>query len=254
MAKKEEQIEGQMSLAMCLNSEHYVVQSNNFVNTKQHLNKNEGKLIRTAIMQIKREDKELKPYVITVSEFADLIGTSKNDVYRDIRKICMGITKKPVEIKQKREVTGKIVEQWAAIPWTKRCEYDTGTGMIYITLNDELKPFLLDLQEQYTQYTLDNILGMKSQYGFRLFELIQSRIMARVIPKSGISVEVMLDDLRDSLGLEGKYKTFGSLRQKVIDAGVQDINTYTLYRVTYDYIKERSKIIGLRFHVNMSYH
>ena len=42
MAKKEEQIEGQMSLAMCLNSEHYVVQSNNFVNTKQHLNKNEG--------------------------------------------------------------------------------------------------------------------------------------------------------------------------------------------------------------------
>ena len=78
--------------------------------------------------------------------------------------------------------------------------------------------------------------------------------MARVIPKSGISVEVMLDDLRDSLGLEGKYKTFGSLRQKVIDAGVQDINTYTLYRVTYDYIKERSKIIGLRFHVNMSYH
>ena len=57
MTKKEEQIEGQMSLAMCLNSEHYVVQSNNFVNTKQHLNKNEGKLIRTAIMQIKREDK-----------------------------------------------------------------------------------------------------------------------------------------------------------------------------------------------------
>lgn len=59
-------------------------------------------------------------------------------------------------------------------------------------LNDDLKPFLLQLKEHYTQYTLDNIMAMKSTYSIRIFELLQEKIKTKVIGRSGKYVQISL--------------------------------------------------------------
>ena len=43
-----------------------------------------------------------------------------------------------------------------------------------------MKPYLLGLQNNYTEYTLDNILAMKSVYGIRIFELLQEKTISTV--------------------------------------------------------------------------
>lgn len=148
----------------------------------------------------------------------------------------------------------KSVIFWVKIPWVTRCEYNSDVGLA-LQLNDLLKPLLLNLQEHYTQYTLDEVLVMKSVYAIRLYELLQSRIMTRVLPKSGTDIELSIDTIKECCGCEGKsYNTFSNFKIRVIDAGVKEINEKTVYTLSYDYIKSGKAVTGLIFHINTKYH
>ena len=44
------------------------------INGRQTLSINKAKLVRMAIMQITRENKEFKPYIIKIKKFAELLN------------------------------------------------------------------------------------------------------------------------------------------------------------------------------------
>lgn len=50
-------------------------------------------------MQIKYDDTELKPYVITIADLSELLGISRSNIYRDIDEITDDIINNPVFIK-----------------------------------------------------------------------------------------------------------------------------------------------------------
>lgn len=251
MSRGGKQIDGQLSFDFCLDTRNYVVQANALIGGKQALKINSAKLIRAAIMQVVYDDEELKPYVITIQELSDLLDISASNIYRDIDEITDDIINNPVFVK---EETGKKT-RWIKIPWVQRCEYHSDIG-VAIKLNDELKPFLLNLKEHYTQYSLDNILAMKSVYAIRLFEMLQEKIIFRVLPKDGTFVEIPIDTIRECCGVDElkSYKLFSNLKAKVIDAAVNEINRVTMYKVSYTYIKKGRTVIAINFHVNMKYH
>lgn len=250
MARGKKQIEGQLSFDFCLDTRNYVCQANSLVGGKQALKLNSAKLIRAAIMQVVRDDEELKPYIITISELAELLNVPKSNIYRDIDDITDDILNNPVYI---REEVGKKV-RWIKIPWVTRCEYNSDIG-VAIKLNDELKPFLINLKDHYTQYTLDSILVMKSVYAIRIYELLQSEIMTRILPRAGTDIELSVETLKECCGCESKaYNTFSNFRNRVIDIAVKEINEKTLYTLSYDYVKKGKSVIGLIFHINMKYH
>ena len=230
MARGGKQIEGQLSFDFCLDTRNYVCQANSLVGGKQALKLNSAKLIRAAIMQVVRDDEELKPYIITISELAELLNVPKSNIYRDIDDITDDILNNPVYI---REEVGKKV-RWIKIPWVTRCEYNSDIG-VAIKLNDELKPFLINLKDHYTQYTLDSILVMKSVYAIRIYELLQSEIMTRILPRAGTDIELSVETLKECCGCESKaYNTFSNFRNRVIDIAVKEINEKTLYTLSYD--------------------
>lgn len=250
MGRGGKQMEGQLSFDFCLDTRNYVCQANALVGGKQALKLNSAKLIRAAIMQVVRDDEELKPYIITISELAELLNVPKSNIYRDIDDITDDILNNPVYI---REEAGKKV-RWIKIPWVTRCEYNSDIG-VALKLNDELKPFLLNLKEHYTQYTLDSILVMKSVYAIRLYELLQSKIMTRILPRAGTDIELSVETLKECCGCESKaYNTFSNFRNRVIDIAVKEINEKTLFTLSYDYVKKGKSVIALVFHINMMYH
>jgi len=254
MARGNKQIEGQLSFDFCLDTRNYVCQANSLVGGKQALKLNSAKLIRAAIMQIVKEDEELKPYIITIAELAKLLNVPKSNIYRDIDDITDDILNNPVYVREETYSSSGKKIRWIKMPWVTRCEYHSDVG-VALKLNDELKPLLLNLHDHYTQYALDEILVMKSVYAIRLYELLQSKIMYRVLPRSGTDIELAIDTIKECCGCEGKsYNTFANLRNRVIDVGVREINEKTLYTLSYDYMKKGKTVIGLVFHINMKYH
>jgi len=248
--KGKQKPEGQLSFDFCLDARNYVVQANNLIGGRQALKLNSAKLIRSAIMQVVRDDEELKPYIITIKELAKLLGISASNVYRDVEEITDDIIKNPVYVRE--ETTGKPI-RWIKIPWVSKCEYNSDIG-VAIKLNEELKPFLINLKEHYTQYTLQEVLTMKSVYAIRIFEMLQSKIMSKVLPKEGSDIEISVQEIRECCNCEDKYPAFGNLKDKVIDRAVTEINRVTMFTVDYSYRKKSRNVVAIIFHVNMMYH
>lgn len=250
MPRGNKQIDGQVTFDFCIDTRNYVVQANSLIGGKQALKLNSAKLIRSAIMQVVREDEELKPYIITIKDLSVLLGVPASNIYRDVENITDDIIKNPVYIRE--EKNGKTVN-FIKIPWVTRCEYKADAG-IALKLNEELKPFLINLKEHYTQYTLQEILAMKSVYGIRIFEMLQSKIMSRFIPKEGVSLVVPVQEIRECCDCEDKYPAFGNFRDKVIQQAVKEINRVTMFKVDYSYIKKSRSVVKIKFNVNIRYH
>lgn len=250
MPRGRKQVDGQISFDFCIDARNYVVQANNLIGGKQALKLNSAKLIRSAIMQVVREDEELKPYIITIKDLSELLGVPASNIYRDVDEITDDIIKNPVYIREERN--GKTID-FIKIPWVTRCEYKSDVG-IALKLNEELKPFLINLKEHYTQYTLQEVLAMKSVYGIRIFEVLQSKIMSRVLPKDGIVVILSVQEIRECCDCEDKYPAFGNFRDKVIDKAVKEINRVTMFKVVYSYIKKARSVVEIKFDINMRYH
>lgn len=207
---------------------------------------NSTKLLRNAIMQVVKEDDELKPYIITIKDFAKFLKIDESNIYKYADEITDDIIKNPVYV---REDSGK----WMKIPWVSKCEYDPDKG-IALKLNEELKPFLIKLKDHCTQYIIQDSLAMKSVYAIRIYELLQSRIMAKIPPKKGIYIDISVQEIKECCKCGDKYKEFSNFRIKVLDKAKDEINRGTMYVMDYSYIKSGRTIVGIKFYVNMCYH
>lgn len=130
-------------------------------------------------MQLNRTDEELKSYFISFRTAKMLYQWLI--LYRDMDTITDDILTNHVAIKDYQQ--GKFMK----IQWVTACAYEKGVGLA-VKMNPLLKPFLLGLQERYTQYQLENILAMKSVYAIRIYELLMKEQMTRFIPADGVSV------------------------------------------------------------------
>lgn len=245
MARSRKQIKGQLSFDFCLDARNYVVQANALIGGKQALKLNSAKLIRSAIMQVVRDDEELKPYIITINELSDLLNVPASNIYRDIEDMTDDIVKNPVYIREMKN--GKTI-RFIKIPWVAWCEYKADVG-IAIKLNEKLKPFLIDLKENYTQYTLQEVLAMKSVYAIRIFEILQSKIMNNTVPRNGTHIILSVQELRECCDCEDKYPAFGNFKNKVIDKAVNEINRVTYYDLTFTYQKNGRSVVAIDFFI-----
>ena len=247
MGKKTLQIDGQLCFDMSTKSDNYVVQANELIEGKQNLKLNSAKIMRALIMQIKPDDDELKSYIIGIPELSKMLDIGAENLYRNIDSITDDILRNHVAIKDQRQ--GKFIK----IQWVTACAYQKGIGLA-VKMNPLLKPFLLNLQEHYTQYQLENILAMKSVYAIRIYELIQKEQIVRYVPKEGTYIVLTVKAIREACNCEEKYTKISQFKAKVIDVAVKEIQRTTMYRVSYDCLKKGRSIDAIRFYINLSYY
>lgn len=249
MSRGKKQVDGQLVFEMCLNTGNYVVQSNSLVGGRQALSINSAKIVRTAIMQVVRDDIDMKPYIVTIPELSEILNISRSNLYRDIDSITNEIMESHVDVRA--DSAEKV--KFKKINWVSFIEYQSDIGLA-IKLNNDLKPYLLNLKEKYTQYTLDNILAMKSIYAIRIFELLQEKILLKLIPLNGLDICMLIDYIRECCDCEDKYLKFSHFKSRVLDSAMKEINRVTLYHVEYLCLKKGKKIDRILFHINMKYH
>lgn len=223
-------------------TDYSVVMANDMVKGCSELSLNELKLLRTIIMQIKPEDTELYPYMITVKDFQKMLGVSEKYIYRDAQKMCIHLLREVILIGD-----GNPKHRWKAFQWVSMCEYDSGT--FYIKLNDALKPYIIGLQRFYTKFSLSDIVQLNSTYSIRLLELIYEAMRnAPVYGDKSTEVYIPLDVLRKATNTEKKYTSISNWIRRVIDIPLSEINQKNgKYHFTYRPYKESRKIVGFYF-------
>ena len=108
-----------------------------------------------------------------------------------------------------------------------------------------LEPYLLNLKETYTKYRLGYVINFKSEYSFRLYEIMKQ------YEKIGERT-VLVEELKELLMIDNnKYQKYSHLKSFVIQKAMQEINQYSDIKINLEKEeKEGKKVVGLVFSIN----
>lgn len=213
-----------------------VVKHNDLIQKATYnLTATEQKLIIYAISKIKPTDKELDKIEIRVEDFCRICGIDKTYFYTEFKEIIDNLDAKSYWVQTDKKLF--------KFRWFSEAEYVNGEGKVRVLLNTNLKQYLIDLKDHFTEYELYNILALKSKHSIRLFELFKSYSY-----QSYISFNI--EEFRKLLYIDTvTYKNFNNLKVKVLDKAIEEINKYTELEVEYKTITKGRKVVEIAFHI-----
>ena len=98
-------------------------------------------------------------------------------------------------------------------------------------------PLITRLEEQFTQYDIEQISGLSSAYAVRMYEIIDLLAHNRKTPI------IELGEFRKRIGvLDTEYTRTDNLKMRVIELALKQINDHTDITATYEQHKKRARI------------
>lgn len=216
-----------------------VVKANELIQQSRFsLTMQEQKIILYLISKIKPKDMEFKEHTFDIGEFCDVCGL---DSTNGANYVYMKQTLKNLRDKSIWVTLPDGAE--TVIAWIDGVTMRKNDGEVDIKINDKMKPYLLQLQNNFTQYELYYILAMRSNYSMRLYELLKSYEFqhAKIFD---------IDDLKRKLSAE-KYERFSDFQRYVLDIAMREINDLSDITVSYELIKESRRFAQIRFLIEM---
>lgn len=217
--------------------DHLVTQKNELVEAHHidPLSVNEQKVVLTMISMIEPADDDLKTYLLNVKDFAEMIGLKGESTYSEIKKISKTLVSKIIEIP-----IGK--KDWLVATWASSVRYRSNEGAVEFSFDPKLKPYLLQLKNQFTSYKLSNILNLKSTYSIRMYELMKKwQHLGRW--------KCSVDDLRGILGAKDvkSYSIYGNFKNRVLSPAIVELNEKTDVQISFNEIKKGRSVERIEF-------
>lgn len=221
--------------------DRYVVKANELIQKSRfNLTLQQQKIVLYLISQIERNDKEFKLYSFSIQQFCKVCGinytSGKN--YNDLKEAIKEIAQKVLWIKlpNGKETT---------VRWIEKAYIDRNTGTIEIRLDEDMKPYLLQLRDNFTQYELVWTLQFNSKYSIRLYELIKSIHYHDLDPYERT---YDIDELKRLLDAE-TYKTYQHFKDRALQVAVDEINSTSDKLVSFVPIKDGRAVKKIRLHI-----
>lgn len=236
------------------NKDLAIVQANELVRSRQDdLTLLEAKLIRLAISQVLKDDKDLKTYTCNIVDLAKFLKISQDNIYRDIQELSKSIMKKSIFIKDKEDKKGG----YKIFHWIDFIEYKD--GIITFKLSESLEPYLLGLQELFTLYEYDVVISLPTSNAIRLYELLasyQNIKFQKTIDHSFTNIKLEKNEilftiewLREYFNCKDKYPNTGDFIKRIIAPSVEAIEKNTIMRMEYRTIREKKSIKAIVFSI-----
>lgn len=222
---------------------YYIVnQSNELLNSRQDLTLTERRILFSLISLVQPDDEEMKTYILPIRDLADLVGITEKSFYERVEKTVDNLQTK-VLVVEKFDKNGKvlIVDK---INWIQQATYLKGEGLVRIKLSDALSQHLLNLKS-FTKYQLYNVLQLRSDYSWRMYELLKEK---EPLQKKRI---VRLVELRRLLNIpDDKLVETKNFKKVVLERAKKELKEKTDIYFEYEvYKKVGRKIDSFIFHI-----
>lgn len=201
------------------------------------LTKTEQLLVLSAISLIQPEDSDFKIYKLYIKDFISLLGLEDQSKYVELPKLTRGLMSKVIEIKKPHSLL--------QVTWFSSAEHKQGEGIIEIEFSPKLKPYLLQLKNNFVTYGLKQVAGLKSKYSIRIYELLKGNEF-----KKQKYIEFDLIEFREMIGVDDKvYPKYSNFKQKVLLFAQSEIKSLTDIDFNFEEIKTARKVTRLRFEI-----
>jgi plasmid replication initiation protein len=187
---------------------------------------------------VQPNDIEFKEYEFKIKDFIELLGIKDQSKYTELPKITKELKKKVFDIEEGTDLI--------QVSWLGGVRYKRKEGILILSLDKGLKPYMLQLKELYTSYKLENVLSLKSKYSIRIYEILKSNSY-----KKNITIE--LEDLKNMAGSKGKsYTVYQNLKNKVINVAQKELRLKTDISFDYEEIKTGRKVTSIKFNIKQN--
>ena len=211
-----------------------VVKSNELIrNVRYSLSEQEQKLIIFLISQIGKNDTDLKEMRISIKEYCEIAGIEYyGGSISHLKDTIKGIADKSWWIKDNKDIDNLF-------RWIDTAKVNGESAEII--LSQSLKPFLLQLKENFTKYEMIEVLALRGKYTIRLYELFRSYLWLG-------KWRVKVNELRELIQCD-KYKAFKEFNRNVLKYSTDEINKYSGLEVSYLTIKKGRFIDQIEFQI-----
>ena len=188
------------------------------------------KIILYTLSKISKDDVALHDMVFDVVEFKRLCGI-EGEAHTRIKETFTKLQEKSFWIEIDKDTE-------SCVHWFSKIHMKKRSGKVIVRFHEDLVPYILQLKNCFTSFSIYPTLAMKSKYSIRLYELLKSY---EAIGDWWFTVE----DFQKKL--DANYALFADLRRKVIDTAVKEINLYSDLDVSWKPIKEGRKVVKIAF-------
>jgi plasmid replication initiation protein len=212
-----------------------VVKSNELIQKSRfRMSLQEQRIILYLISKIKPGDDEFITTEFKILDFCKVCGihidSGKN--YQDIKETVKALSDQSIWIKLDN---GKET----LFRWIDKPLIDVKEGTMQIKFDDLLKPYLLHLRENFTQFELLYTLAMRSQYSIRLYEILRSYLYKHTIVFS-------VEELKTLLSATC-YDRYPDFRRNVMEIATKEIDAVSDISVKYEVFKEGRRYTTIQF-------
>lgn len=237
-----------------------VKKSNTFIVAKYKSTLLENQIVSLALTRLKIDTQSKCPVAEFFSgEIKDMLGRNKDsNIYKKLKRASESIVGHVISIEN-----GK--GDFKVFSMITNAEYID--GIFKIQFNKEMTPLISNLSGDYTSYELSNVTGFKSDYSYRIYELLKKETyrINPALPNDRVSREFGLselkamigvvnvdevavrkainagknwDDIVENIAVEKQFKDWYEFRRQVLDKAKKELEEKT--DIKFDYITRRA--------------
>lgn len=220
-----------------------IKKSNNLVESRYKFDIWETRFFLSILAQIRKDEADLRKYRIWYKDIIKTFGLNSGDAYASLRDAAKSLIRKPVRTSYyvdgvKREQEASLITQIDYMAEGK--DSSASHEYIDVMVQDNMKPFLLQLQKNFTAYDLRNVVKL-GVYSVRMYELLKQY-------ESIGTRTLTIDEMKIMFELSHEYQKYNDFYRWVIKPSEEEINRYTdILILNIEKLKEGRKITALRF-------
>nr|WP_287413290.1 replication initiation protein [Pseudodesulfovibrio sp.] len=214
---------------------NYQVNKHKDLLLSQHkLSEKAQKIMSCLICMVKKDDEDFQEYKFLSKDFQELINSKSGSCMSDMIKTANELLDKKIKIDLGSEIllTHMVVS----------AKYEKSKGAyIVFKIHPELKPFFLNLKNNYLSYDIQNILSLKSNYSIRLYELLKHKFnqSAKHTKNPFITFSIEIDELRNMFQVPSSYNLH-KIKTHILEKSLKEFSDKTDIFFKYTLTKEYS--------------
>ncbi len=224
-----------------ISRDNQVVKANAMIESKFRLSVWEQRIILTLCSKINANQDTFAEFTLSVNEFCNFLDISNKDykINSILKRKCKQLQNKSICIN-----TGtKIKPVWTFFNWFHHIKYIENEGLICMQFHEFLEPYLLTMKDRYTKYKLGYVIKFKSEYSFRIYELLKEyeTIGNRTL---------LISELKEYLDIDKEsYNKYSHFKTKVLLKAQKEINQYSDISIELLEIKKGRKVDAIEFQI-----
>lgn len=227
-----------------------IKKANNLIESRYKFDIWETRFFLSVLGQIRREDQEFEVYRIWYKDVIKAFGLKSGDSYRFLREAAQSLMGKSFFVSYETEEGVKREKQYhilREIDYLQAGQEGKASAKaienheyIDVTVEQKMRPLLLQLQKNFTAYDLRNIVKL-GVYPVRVYELLKQY-------ESIGKRKLLVSDMKKMFEVGERYKLFGDFFRWVIKPSVKEINKYTDLTITeVEKVKAGRRVEALNF-------